>query len=59
VVNKINGFWIPACAGMTDFLRFFTFFNTLLAQPVQVLFPPADVFNNRLRAEVHAHDGEL
>jgi hypothetical protein len=30
VVNKINGFWIPACAGMTDFLRFLTFFNTLL-----------------------------
>jgi hypothetical protein len=30
VVNRINGFWIPACAGMTDFLRFFTFFNTLL-----------------------------
>jgi hypothetical protein len=30
VVNKINGLWIPACAGMTDFLRFFTFFNTLL-----------------------------
>jgi hypothetical protein len=32
VVNKINGFWIPACAGMTDSLRFFTFFNTLLNQ---------------------------
>jgi hypothetical protein len=30
VDNRINGFWIPACAGMTDFLRFFTFFNTLL-----------------------------
>jgi hypothetical protein len=30
VVNKINGFWIPACAGMTDFLRFLTFFNILL-----------------------------
>jgi hypothetical protein len=34
VVNKINDFWIPACAGMTDFLRFFTFFNTLLAHMV-------------------------
>jgi hypothetical protein len=32
VVNKINGLWIPACAGMTDFLRFFTFFNTLLGR---------------------------
>jgi hypothetical protein len=33
VVNRINGFWIPACAGMTEFLRFFTFFNTLLVVP--------------------------